>query len=90
MKKIFIISACGLLLLCGCAQENLPLENLSTGENSSTNPYRVTLQQALKRSDRLLAQLDGGMKTRAFGRAVADVQIVEQPKKGRWDSQLKK
>lgn len=79
MKKKFIISACGLLLLCGCAQENLPLENNNV-ERGSSNPYRVTLQQALKRSDRLLAQLDGGMKTRAFGRAVADVQIVEQPK----------
>ena len=78
MKKAFFISACGLLLLCGCTQENLPLENNNI-EGGSSNPNRITLQQALRISDSMLAQING-RKTRSGFRSVRDVKIISQEK----------
>lgn len=77
MKKNLLISACSLLLLCGCAQENLPLEN-NNDERDSSNPNRITLKEALRTSDKLFRTLDGN--TRSAGRVVESVSYLADEK----------
>lgn len=77
MKKNLLISACSLLLLCGCTQENLPLEN-NNDERISSNPNRITLKEALRTSDKLFRTLEG--KTRSAGRVVESVSYLADEK----------
>lgn len=78
-KNIYyvLLSSCSLLLLCGCAQENLTLENNNV-ERGSSNPNRITLKEALKTSDKLFRTLEG--KTRSAGRVVESVSYLADEK----------
>lgn len=73
MKKLALLTACSLLIVCGCTQENLPTGN-DDEKGSVSNPNRVSLKDALKISNRLLSRLEG--KTRSSERIVEDVQHV--------------
>lgn len=76
MKKLIITLGITACLLSGCSDDGVIL-NDTRGEDIPSNPNRITLQQALRISDSMLAQIKG-RKTRSGFRTVKDVKIISQ------------
>lgn len=68
----------GFAILASCSQENIPISPTEFNETPS-NPYRITLKEALKTADNLMSQIEGG-KTRSSFRTVNDVRTMTLPK----------
>lgn len=68
----------GFAILASCSQENIPISPTEFNETPS-NPYRITLKEALKTADNLMSRIEGG-KTRSSFRTVNDVRTMTLPK----------
>lgn len=75
MKKVFYVGA-STFLLVSCTQKNMPVND---SVETTSNSNRITLNQALKTSARMMKQLDGG-NTRSAFRIVGDVKVISQAK----------